>query len=380
MEARTLLERTYLRLRRREALKKFYEETLEKFPDGVLWYNQAARFALTQGEFDRAEQLYSQAWQKSVKDGESNAASLEGYLQAILSGGKLDKVLEEGGKYVDGNFAPIAYLTMAEVKMKLGDKAKAIEYCRKAVDKAGTNEAFVSNILQKMYLLLGAQDVLQLCKERLKANPDAFSANWTMFNVAKVSGQYNNAVKYIDKCLQIIGSDNPRRVEYTMQKATVLSSAYSKFYNKDYLRKAVAEYESLLAEVPDNTGVLNNLAYMLAENDERLDEALKYAEKALRTQPNEPGLLDTYAFVLFKNGRFREAAEYLQAALQQYESRRASVPAEVYEHLGMIKEGLGAGAEALAAYKIALEIGAGKLSRTVIERIKSAVERLSLQY
>ena len=52
IEARTLLEQTYLRLGRKEALKRFYEQTLEKFPDNVLWYNRAARFAITQGEFD----------------------------------------------------------------------------------------------------------------------------------------------------------------------------------------------------------------------------------------------------------------------------------------------------------------------------------------
>jgi hypothetical protein len=45
----------------------------------------------------------------------------------------------------------------------------------------------------------------------------------------------------------------------------------------------------------------------------------------------------------------------------------------------MIKEELGAGVEAIAAYKQALEIGGDKLSRTAEERIKSAVDRLSRQ-
>ena len=379
VRARTLLEQTYLRLGRKEALKRFYQQTLERFPDNVLWHNRVGRFAITQGEFDEAEQLYSQAWQKSTKDGKGDVASLDGYLRALLLGGKLDKVFEEGRKYVDSDFAPIAFFRMAEAKMKLGDKANAIQYCRKAVDKAGTKEALVSDILQKMYSLLGAEEVLQFCKERLQADPDSFSANRTMFDLMRINGEYNKAVGYIDKCLQIIGPDNPRRVDYIMQKAMVLSLAYNRFSDNDYLKKAIVEYESLLAEMPNNTGVLNNLAYMLAENDERLTKALEYAERALKEQPDNPGVLDTYAYVLYKNGRFQESAEHLQAALQQYESQGAVAPAEVYEHLGMIKEELGAGVEAIAAYKQALETGADKLSRTADERIKSAVDRLSRQ-
>jgi hypothetical protein len=49
----------------------------------------------------------------------------------------------------------------------------------------------------------------------------------------------------------------------------------------------------------------------------------------------------------------------------------------VYEHLGMIKEGLGSPDEALAAYKQALEVGAGGLSDVASGRIKAAIERLS---
>ncbi|MHC4488781.1 MAG: hypothetical protein ACYSW7_06350, partial [Planctomycetota bacterium] len=46
LEARSLLELIYLQLGRKEALKRFYEETLEKFPDSVRWLNRAAAFAI----------------------------------------------------------------------------------------------------------------------------------------------------------------------------------------------------------------------------------------------------------------------------------------------------------------------------------------------
>ncbi len=143
---------------------------------------------------------------------------------------------------------------------------------------------------------------------------------------------------------------------------------------------AVADYESLLAKMPNNTSVatvLNNLAYVLAENDERLSDALGYAKRAFDAKPNDPGVLDTYAYVLLKNGKASQAAEFLAAALQQYQQNRITVPAEIYEHKGMIKEKLGAKAEALAAYKRALEVGADTLSPTARQRIERAIERVS---
>ena len=139
-------------------------------------------------------------------------------------------------------------------------------------------------------------------------------------------------------------------------------------------------YESLLAEMPNNTGVLNNLAYLLAVNNERLPEALEHAERAYKLRPDVPSILDTYGYVLCKNQRPREAEELLLVAIQQYEQDTAYVPAEVYEHLGMIKEKLGAKGEALAAYQQALDAldpGPSELSKTLKGRLMEAIERLS---
>lgn len=298
--------------------------------------------------------MYGQAWQKGQKDGEGDgapqryegrlgprAAAFDGYLQALVLSGKFDKVFEEGGKYVGRDLAPIAYLRMAEVKLKLGDKPIAIEYCRKAVDKAGTDEIFASEISQRMYSLLGAEEALKYCEQRLEANPDSLAANLTMFNLTKINGEYNKALGYIDKCLQITGPDSSARVDYTVKKSEILYLAYEKTSDNNYLKTAITVYESLLAEMPNNMIVSNNLAYMLAQNNERLAEALRYAKRALDARPNNPSFLDTYAYVLYKNGRSSEAAEFLQAALQQYEQKNVPVPAGVYEHLSLIKEELG---------------------------------------
>ncbi|MHC4638933.1 MAG: tetratricopeptide repeat protein, partial [Planctomycetota bacterium] len=393
MASRDLLESILLKSSgRKEALRRFYEDTIAKFQDSATWYNRAAAFAIAEGQFGRAEQLYQQAWQKDSKDVKESRTALDGYLRALILGAgtpntaswnpvKLEKVFEEGRLYVDGDFSPIVFYRMAEGKMKLGDKATAVEYCRKALAKAfgQTDEVLASRILQDSYSLLGVEEVSKCCEETLEENPDSLAANFAMFSLMKITGEYNKAIGCIDKCLRIAGPDSPRRVDYMAKKAEVLELAYAKTSDNGYLEKAIKQYESLLAKMPNNTVVLNNLAYMLAKNSERLPEALEFATRAREAMPNNAGILDTYAYVLHKNGRYSEADESLQAALQQYEQSEVFVPADIYEHLGMIKEALGAKVEAIAAYKQALDVGADTLSEPAKEQIRAAVERLSQQ-
>ncbi|UCG57667.1 MAG: tetratricopeptide repeat protein [Phycisphaerales bacterium] len=401
VEARLLLEQIYIRLGKNEELKEFYDDILVKFPKSVYWHSRAGAAAIAMREYDRAEQLYGRAYEigREVNPGQSaaevvqdvqHARALDGYLQALVLGAgdpgaasqalhpeKLDKALQESGKYIDTGFAPIAYYRMAEAKLKLGEKAQTVEYCRKAVDKAGDNEQLATEILLRMFLLVGEEEVSKYCREKLQTEPDSLATNFTMFNLAKIKGEYNNAENYIDKCIELAGADSNRGVDYGIKKARVLTLAYEKTSDNGYLEKAITVYESLRRKMPKNTGVLNNLAYMLAASGQRLAEALGYSKQALEQAPDNPGFLDTYAYVLHKNGKDSEAAEYMAAALQQYEQNEGFAPPEMYEHLGMIKEKLGQGPQAVDAYKQALEIGAGKLSDAVKERITLAIERLS---
>jgi len=381
IEGRILLERIYTSLGKKDVLKKFYEETMQKFPDSLLWYNHAGAFAMTEGDFATAEQLYGQAWEKSQKTGRGSVESLDGYLHALLSGENFNKVFEEAGKCTDTNLAPVAYLRMAEAKLKLADKPGAIQHGRKALDKAfeGTDDNFAANVLQRTCSLLGTEEVSKYCKEKLEASPDSPALNFAMFNLANMNNEYNKAVDYIDKCLVIAGPTSPRRVLYISGKVGVLQSAYAKTSDSNYLKKAIAQYESLLAELPDNISILNNLAYMLAENNEKLPKALEYIERAREALPDNPDLMDTHAYVLYKNGKFSEASDFLQSALQQYQTQKVDVTSDVYEHLGMVKEKLGLATEAVAAYRQALEKGENTLSETAKKRIEAAIERLGSQ-
>lgn len=91
--------------------------------------------------------------------------------------------------------------------------------------------------------------------------------------------------------------------------------------------------------------------------------------------PDNAAYLDTYAFVLHKKGKDDAAVRFITAAIQQYEMA-GTVSATAYEHLGMIKEGLGDRKAALAAYRHALELSDAEPSAIGDRRIDAAIERL----
>ncbi len=393
-EARLLLERIYSQLDRKPALAKFYEETLTKFPDSVRWLNRAGAFAVKTGDLARAEQLYQKSYSLSRTNSRNQlhdalfAAAFDGYMNVLIiragkqgtgnwNPSKLDNVFHECRQYLDSSFASVAYLLMAQAKLKLGDKTTAVEYCHNAVEKAADDETLASVALLRMLKILGSDEVLKYCTQKLQTNPNSIAANFAMFNLARFNNEYDKAIEYIEKCINLTDTGSSDRLGYIMKKADILTLAYDKSSDKKYLLDAIALYESLLNKMPNNTIVLNDLAYFLAENNERLSEALQYARRTLDEQANNPGYLDTYAYVLHRKGENSKALEFVIASLQQYEQQHVLVPALVYEHKGLIKEALGAKDEALAAYKKALLAEDNGLSQTARERINNAVERLS---
>ena len=118
--------------------------------------------------------------------------------------------------------------------------------------------------------------------------------------VAVGQNKFAEAVAGIDKCIQSAGPETDAGLEYTAKKAQMLTTAYNTTSDKAYLQQAIAVYESLRAKWPKNSGVLNNLAYLLAQSDEKLAEALDYARTAVEQDPDEANYLDTYGYLLYR--------------------------------------------------------------------------------
>jgi len=377
--ARDMLEEMYRKTGNVERLQKFYSETIGKFPDGVYWYNHAGEFALNAKNFDEAYKLFDIALQNSLKiNSESpDLSAFDGKMRSMLLSKKYDQLLAEATKYLDGLFAPIAYERMAEAKAYTGDKETAIQYFRRALEKAGTNENFIIEILKIMNNVVGFDETVKWCNEKVQSQPDSLAVNLALFNLYNMNQQYNKALEYVDNCIRIAVDNERMRLMCQMSKAGTLLTVFKKTSDKEYLKKAIAEYESILQKQPTDITVMNNLAYIYADNNIDLAKAVEYGEKAYKAVPNNEGVLDTYGYVLLKNNRAAEADEFMQRSLQQYEQKKMNAPVEVYEHIAMVKEKLGRNNEALDAYKRAIEIAGKNGSQDDKNRISAAIERLS---
>ena len=378
---RNMLEEAYLITGKQDRLEKFYAETIEKFPNDVYWYNRAAEFAMSRGGFDKAFTLFDTALQNSLKiNSESpDTQAFDGRLKALLGAKKYDQLLAEATKYLEGPVATVAYARMAMAKAEMGDKNTAVQFFRRSLEKAGSNENLLIETLQLMSHTVGFDETIKWCNEKLQEQPDSLAINLALFNLHKMARNYNKAIEYLDNCTRIAADNQELKLQFQQNKADMLYKSFSITGDKTFLNRAIEEYESIVQKQPNNVQILNNLAYMLADTDTNLEKALDYAERAYKAVPNNPNILDTYGYVLLKNGKVKEADEFLQRALQQFEQNKINAPIEVYEHIGGAKEKLGQGAEALRAYKQAMEFAGKDVSQEVKNRISQAIDRLSSQ-
>jgi tetratricopeptide (TPR) repeat protein len=243
--------------------------------------------------------------------------------------------------------------------------------------KAASEEGVVFNILRKMTVTVGRDETIKWCTEQLKTTPDSLPINLAMCYLMRMNSENVKALTYVDKCLQIAGSKSPAYRSLVDTKQSILLDVYNSTSDKKYFNDAVKLYEDYIASSPSvEVGALNNLAYLLANNDTDIDKAVSYAKKACDVVQNNPNILDTYAYVLYKKGDYAKASEIAQQALQLSEKTSVSAPADVYEHVGMINAKLGRKNEAVNAYQNALKVGEKTLSDAAKQRIQSAIEAL----
>lgn len=374
-EAKVMLESLYLKANRKSELEKFYAELLEQYPENPFWFFRAGNFYLRERNFEKAQKLLGKSLELSKTDTEI-INTLDIYLESLFQDKQYDEVLKIASEYIDKPQAPIAYAQMAQTKFVMGSRATAIAYYRKAIEKSGINEAYIAGILENMLKITGKDEVEKWCTEKLQEDKDSLSANLTMYKLSLATGDFNKALMHIDNILSVLEPEHPAWIDNMIEKANTLIMAYVKTSDKKYLLSGIKQFEEILEITPKNSSVLNNLAYLLADNNEQLEKAEEYAKRAHETAPNDGNNLDTYAYTLCKNGKYEKAEELLQMAIQIFERNSQEIPWDLYNHLGMAQEGLGNNGASAASYRQALDIAGQNISEKDSDKLKNAIERV----
>jgi len=101
------------------------------------------------------------------------------------------------------------------------------------------------------------------------------------------------------------------------------------------MRRAAAALEDLVADAPEDAGLLNALGYLLTDSLDRHDEAYDYIQRALTLEPDNAAIIDSMGWVLFHLGDYEAALDYLQRAFELFpDPEVASHIVDVYWALG----------------------------------------------
>lgn len=135
--------------------------------------------------------------------------------------------------------------------------------------------------------------------------------------------EYEEAIEYLT-----IGKD------YAIDNPALLTQFYANLGDANNgIKKYEASdkaYEEALKIDPKNIYVLNNYSYFLSLRGEKLDRAEELSALCNEVEPDQFNYQDTYAWILYKQGKYVQAKEWLEKAVNGGGSKNAVI----LEHLG----------------------------------------------
>jgi tetratricopeptide (TPR) repeat protein len=202
---------------------------------------------------------------------------------------------------------------------------------------------------QLLYVESVLNDTLSLFQDSKRAiNLFPLQANLYLINGSACFqlNKLKEAIDILNEGLNLASFDKNLQLQFY----TYLGDIY--YRNKDY-EKSDEAYQKALKIDPDNTYVLNNYSYYLAERKQDLEKAEQMARKAIDIETKNDSYLDTYAWVLYVRGKIKEAKIWIEKALNNGGSNNGTI----LEHYGDILFKLDNMNEALIYWEKAKSVG-----------------------
>ena len=119
--------------------------------------------------------------------------------------------------------------------------------------------------------------------------------------------------------------------------------------------EAIPLYQRALELQPDNLTVINNLAWIICEDEGKPREALELAQRGLKISPDYIDLIDTRGFIYYQMGEFDKAVEDFTTCIRLYPT---GTPVAIGSHFRLAKtfDKLGQNDKAVELLKQALEL------------------------
>jgi tetratricopeptide (TPR) repeat protein len=142
--------------------------------------------------------------------------------------------------------------------------------------------------------------------------------------------------------------------------------------------ESAALYRQILILRPDNLIAINNLAWILCEEQGQHQQALQLAQRGLQKAPDYADLIDTRGVAYYRLGEFNKALQDFNQCINLYPARTPSIVVS-YFHLGRTLMSLGQKGEAVENLKKTLELNTkiGSLSVADFAEAQHLLKELS---
>jgi tetratricopeptide (TPR) repeat protein len=177
-------------------------------------------------------------------------------------------------------------------------------------------------------------DAVKCFAKVLELDPKYPGARRKMGAALLVSGKTDEAITHFNEALRM----NADRAEVYAN----LGTAYNQLGKYEL---AIQNWNKSIEIEPNNANVLNDMAWLLATTSDvsvrDTDRAIDLAKRACElTNYKNPGILDTLAAAFASDGRFSQAVEITEKALELCQSSEQNLlKKEIENHLVLYKAG-----------------------------------------
>ncbi len=267
--------------------------------------------------------------ERAVQD-KPDFAEAHGDLAMVLA--KLGKIDEAKKSYETAlrlkSSLPLAHYGLANILSREGQLDEAISHYDEAV-RLKTNFAEAHASLAALYYKQGKNEAAALgYTTALKYKPSLSTAHMGLATLLNEQGKPDLA---FDHYVQVLRA-NPNIADAHYQLSVILNVRHDS-------AGAIEHLERVVKLSPDMIPALNSLAWSrAADHDPKLrngTEALGLARRAAKlTREENPAILDTLAVAFAETGRFEEAAQVAETAIQEARAgEQKDLAGEIESHL-----------------------------------------------
>ena len=342
------------------ALEKGLSEGNQQFAKQLLTsqlYRRASLLSAALFDQQLSDRQARRLWSRAIADVEKAVSHSEQFADGYLLLGQLHSI--PGG---DAAKAREAIDKAAELFKD--DKEKLAETMLLRAQLQGDPEDMLKDINKALELFPHNTDALLMrarvhqaqgdaekakadLDEALKQQPELLEAVMLRIMFAEQEGRYADAIKDIKRLLRLDPENLQLRLQLALYYSAMEQPRSALEVVEEILKddpenwialrvrgdsrlsigkheEAIADYEKALQQQPEDTGILNNLAWTLATSpiDKLRDgeRAIELAEKAAElTEFQEAHILSTLAAGYAETGNFEKALEWSQKAVDQSE-------------------------------------------------------------